>query len=299
MRSCQQCREAKRKCIPVKHNGTSSQCGRCLRHHLPCSHSRVERLGRTRLEARPPIAPLSTESQTVNDFLSDDGAVTELVHEYLSKIHGRPHSIFHTATLWKDICDRQASKALILAICAMGAHVSTQPTLRSLEPLLTAESKRLLQIDLERVCLENIQTCILVANLCVAHANPSSEFLFFREFSSSPLVFYSIHTSACRSLPPIQCLNTHTEREREHRHGDSHDAIDGATDRTSECQPSLSGAPDPNLVGTFCSGQLVFLEPGFPSPDERLASAGSATHGRASFCRHESGRDFGRPEGTV
>ncbi|KUL92275.1 hypothetical protein ZTR_02401 [Talaromyces verruculosus] len=65
----------------------------------------------------------------------------------------------------------------------MGSHVSTQPTLRSLEPLLTAESKRLLQIDLERVCLENIQTCILVANLCVAHENPSSEFLFFRKLS--------------------------------------------------------------------------------------------------------------------
>lgn len=101
-----------------------------------------------------------------------------LVHEYLSKIHGRPHSIFHA----KDIRDRRASKALIVAICAMGAHVSTQPTLRSLEPLLTAESKRLLQIDLEHVCLENIQTCILVVNLCVAHANPSSEFLFFRKF---------------------------------------------------------------------------------------------------------------------
>jgi hypothetical protein len=105
-----------------------------------------------------------------------------LIHEYLSKIHGRPHSIFHVATLWKDIRDRRASKALVLAICAMGAHVATQPALRSLEPLLTAESKRLLQIDLERVCLENIQTCILVANLCVAHANPSSEFMFFRKF---------------------------------------------------------------------------------------------------------------------
>lgn len=106
-----------------------------------------------------------------------------LVHEYLSKVHGRPHSIFHAATLWKDIRDKRAGKALILAICAMGAHVSNQPVLRSLEPLLTAETKRLLQIDLERVCLENIQTCILVANLCVAHANQSSEFLFFRRFS--------------------------------------------------------------------------------------------------------------------
>lgn len=199
MRSCQQCRDAKRKCIPTEGEHSMPSCGRCLRHHLACSHSQATRLRRTRLEARQPVTQSPTElqnlSQRVDDFLSDDGSVTMLVHEYLSKIHGRPHSIFHAATLWRDIRDGRASKALILAICAMGAHVSNQPTLRSLEPMLTTESKRLLQIDIERVCLENIQTCILVANLCVAHANPSSEFLFFREYSS---IFKSyIHMRAC------------------------------------------------------------------------------------------------------
>ncbi|KAJ5613446.1 hypothetical protein N7510_006640 [Penicillium lagena] len=186
MKSCRQCRAAKRRCMLGKGSDSSPSCDRCLRHHLACSHSQLKPLVRTRLEARHPVTRSSTESQTrptsLDDFLSDDGSVAVLVHEYLSKIHGRPHSIFHAATLWKDIRKRQASKALILAICAMGAHVSNQPGLRSLEPLLTTESKRLLLIDLERVCLENIQTCILVANLCVAHANPSSEFLFFRKF---------------------------------------------------------------------------------------------------------------------
>jgi hypothetical protein len=187
MRSCRQCRDAKRKCIPGKGSALSTPCDRCLRHHLPCSHSQATLLRTRTLHPRRPGSQSPTESQTrakrVDDFLADDGSVAVLVHEYLSKIHGRPHSIFHDATLWKDIRDRHASRALILAICAMGAHVSNQPTLRSLEPLLTAESKRLLQLDLEHVCLANIQTCILVANLCVAHANPSSEFLFFREFS--------------------------------------------------------------------------------------------------------------------
>lgn len=186
MRSCLQCRDAKRKCIPGRGCALSAPCDRCLRHHLPCSRSQANLLRMRALNARRPDSQSSTESQTrdkrVDDFLADDGSVAVLVHEYLSKIHGRPHSIFHDATLWKDIRDRQASRALILAICAMGAHVSNQPSLRSLAPLLTAESKRLLQINLEHVCLDNIQTCILVANLCVAHANPSSEFLFFREF---------------------------------------------------------------------------------------------------------------------
>ena len=185
MRSCQQCRDVKRKCIPARDSDSVPSCNRCRRPRLACSHSQIKPSARTRLEARQLLARSSTESQTgckiVDDFLSNDESVAVLVHDYLSKIHGRPYSIFHAATLWKDIHDRRASRALILAICAMGAHVATQPSLRSLEPLLSAESKRLLQIDLERVCLENIQSCILVANLCVAHANPSSEFLFFRE----------------------------------------------------------------------------------------------------------------------
>jgi hypothetical protein len=100
----------------------------------------------------------------------------------LTKIHDRPHSIFHSSTLWSKIRQKSVSRALLLAICATGAHLSNQPTVRSLIPLLTAECKRLLQNSMEQICLENIQTCILVANLCAAHANPSSEFLFFRMY---------------------------------------------------------------------------------------------------------------------
>jgi hypothetical protein len=100
----------------------------------------------------------------------------------LTKIHDRPHSIFHSSTLWSKIRQKSVSRPLLLAICATGAHLSKQPTVRSLIPLLTAECKRLLQNSMEQICLENIQTCILVANLCAAHANPSSEFLFFRMY---------------------------------------------------------------------------------------------------------------------
>ncbi len=41
------------------------------------------------------------------------------------------------------------------------------------------ESKRLLKADLERICLENVQACILIGNLCGAEANADSESLFF------------------------------------------------------------------------------------------------------------------------
>lgn len=50
------------------------------------------------------------------------------------------------------------------------------------------ESKRLLLADLERICVENIQTCILLANLYAAHLNPSSEALFFRKCQRPKIV---------------------------------------------------------------------------------------------------------------
>ncbi|PKX91313.1 fungal specific transcription factor domain-containing protein [Aspergillus novofumigatus IBT 16806] len=131
-------------------------------NRLPANRLRIRILNARRLNSQSSTEP-QTRDKGVDGFLADDGPVAVLVHEYLSKIHGRPHSIFHAATLWKDIRDWQASRALILAICAMGAHVSNEPSLRSLAPLLMAESKRLLQINPEHVCLDNIQTCILVA----------------------------------------------------------------------------------------------------------------------------------------
>lgn len=186
MTSCQQCRDAKRKCIYADHGSSDPSCQRCKRRTLKCSRSWLQQRGAT---TRRPVAPAPPASppapsptKTLEGFLSNAESVSRLVQEYMSRIHGRPHSIFHGATLWRDIREGRAGQALILSICAMGAHTVDDPALRSLEPLLTAECKRLLLADLERVCLETVQTCILVANLCVAHGNSSSEFLFFRMF---------------------------------------------------------------------------------------------------------------------
>ena len=204
-------------------------CRRCLRLHLECSHSQIQRVLRSRLEPRAhessSLKDLEQKSsKEIRDFLADDELVHVLVDEYLTKIHGRPHSIFHAATLWRDIRERRASKQLILAICAMGAHVSARPNVRSLVPLLTSESKRLLQIDLERICLENIQPCILVANLSVAHANPSSEFLFFRK--SSPF-----KASASKAVWPFMV-------NKSNRNGNGNVATIRTPHRTRQRQPS-------------------------------------------------------------
>lgn len=63
----------------------------------------------------------------------------------------------------------------------MGARFDEDGEIRALEDNYMEESKRLLLADLENICIENVQTCILIANLFAAHLNPSSEALFFRE----------------------------------------------------------------------------------------------------------------------
>jgi hypothetical protein len=103
-----------------------------------------------------------------------------LVHHYLDKVHNRPHSLFYPTKLRKEVQDGSINEALLLAICCMGARFDDDPQVRSLENSLMDESKRLLLGDLENVCFEEVQTCILVANLAAAHLNPSSESLFFR-----------------------------------------------------------------------------------------------------------------------
>jgi hypothetical protein len=104
-----------------------------------------------------------------------------LVDYYLTKLHNRPHSLFHPATLKKQVQDGSINKALLLSICSMGARFDTDDEIRSLENTYSNESKRLLLADLENICIENVQTCILIANLYAAHLNPSSEALFFRK----------------------------------------------------------------------------------------------------------------------
>jgi hypothetical protein len=96
-------------------------------------------------------------------------------------VHDKPHSIFHPATLRANLRNGYVGGALLCAICAIGSKFSSNPDHRSLETCLTSEAKRLLQADLENVCLENIQTSILIATLSSGNYQASSEALFVRK----------------------------------------------------------------------------------------------------------------------
>lgn len=181
--ACKQCREAKRRCI---RRGAGEACVTCEKRQVRCG-TRATTRGSTNIlpkpprqaQQSPPQEPVSSPAPELTPSMAQ-----ELVEYYLVKIHDRPHSIFHLPTIRDNVRQGTINRALLLALCSMGCRFSVDYRIQSMELSLLDESKRLLQSDLENICLENIQTCILIANLCASHGNPSSEALYFR--TSSP-----------------------------------------------------------------------------------------------------------------
>lgn len=179
-KACRECRVSKRKCSRID---TCGPCAQCLKRNLTCS-SMIKLTRDTHLIPRD-LGAASPES--AEDIGIQEDILIELVEHYIDKLHDRPHSLFHLPTLRESVRKRTINRALLLAICSLGSRFSTNAEIRALEHELMAKAKCLILVDLENICLENIQTCILVANLCAANATPSSEALFFRMSSALPI----------------------------------------------------------------------------------------------------------------
>lgn len=121
-------------------------------------------------------ASLHEERDAVNLSGSD---VRELVTDYLYYIHDRPHSLFHPDSLWDDIRQRRIGDGLLYAICSLASSLSPHAEVHRLGPQLANRSRELLLADLENVCLEHVQTCVILANVFAAELEPSSEALYF------------------------------------------------------------------------------------------------------------------------
>lgn len=184
-KACHGCRQSKRKC--TRRSGrVGDACDQC---HLSLANAPARRLPLLP-RSESPLEPALNNSV---DVTIDDAV--RLVGFYLTKVHNRPHSLFHSVTLQAKVRDGSVNKALLLAICSMGARFDEDDQIRSLENSYMDESKRLLLADLERICIENVQTCMLIANLYAAHLNPLSEALFFRKCHHSMMV-----ASVCNPL---------------------------------------------------------------------------------------------------
>ena len=191
--ACAQCRRAKRRC--TRHE-PSEACASCQQRELICEGKpQIQVVGQRTLVCRS-FATVNTTRQSPQHperqmgprpDLSR-GTAIELVDHYLDKFHGRPHSIFHPATLRSLVHNGTLNEALLYAICAIGCKFSGNPDTRYKGPGLATESKRLLQADISNICLENIQACILVATLSVGHGDSASEALFFRTYTIAEML---------------------------------------------------------------------------------------------------------------
>lgn len=186
--ACGQCRRAKRRCNRTELSGG---CAPCQQRQLICEEKpQVQLMGQRTLVPRSFTAasilrqsPQQPEPQIGPRLDISRGTAIELVDHYLDKFHGRPHSIFHPATLRSSVHNGSLKEVLLYAICAIGCKFSGNPETRVRGSGLAAESKRLLQADISNICLENIQACILVAMLSVGHGDSASEALFFRTYT--------------------------------------------------------------------------------------------------------------------
>ncbi|KAK1621745.1 fungal-specific transcription factor domain-containing protein [Colletotrichum phormii] len=172
LRACRQSRQSKRKCA---RKDPGEGCEPCRKRRLRCSAATSTPA--PIFEPQPETPKLQSTEGPPCAILSED-AVRELVEHYLTRIHGGCHSIFHPATLRAQVSNKTLKPLLLHAICAIGSKFSSQAELRDKEGQLAAEAKRLLHADLENICIENVQTCILLAMLSSGNCQPSSEALY-------------------------------------------------------------------------------------------------------------------------
>lgn len=188
-RSCHYCRQAKRKCIRA---GFGESCNPCRSRNLACSlvSSHLQHKG---VDQTPESVDLehkkgSFKNPGIDRFnplplpCLSRSEVLHLVDLYLRHFHGGTHSTFHPNTLRGKVRSESIGYGLLSAVCALGSKFSSSPDRRALETHLVAEAKRAVKSDLENVCLENIQTCLLITLLSAGDSQSPSETLFIRVF---------------------------------------------------------------------------------------------------------------------
>lgn len=184
--ACRQCRTAKRKCT---REGSGLGCTPCRERNLACgsAHARrreVRHIHSTESRHVPSPSPNNASTNPV-DRLSREELVG-LVETYLAKVHGQAHTIFHPSTLRGQLRNHSVPMVLLHAMSAIGSKFSTNSQHRQMGYELGSKARQALLADMENICLENIQACILVAMLSAGNCNISSEALFIRKEGPPP-----------------------------------------------------------------------------------------------------------------
>ncbi|KAH8589303.1 hypothetical protein B0O99DRAFT_523490 [Bisporella sp. PMI_857] len=169
-KACLQCREGKRRC---EKSSTGSACSQCRTRQLHCSSLSHGQTTETKT-LRPALDPIDT-----GQGLPPLDVIEEALNMYFLYIHDKPHSLFHEASLRECVRKRTVSRPVIFGILGLASRFSSDPDILSRAKLYASQAKRLLKDDLENICLENIQACVLIANACGADTEANSESLYF------------------------------------------------------------------------------------------------------------------------
>ena len=180
--ACRQCRTTKRKCTQNPADPQAS-CLACKSRNLECSKPWNIPRSRHLVQLTVPKTRLVPSTRVVcvddqNDIHSSTEA-SEFIRLYLRYIHDRPHSLFHERSLWNSLSNGDLPEGLIAAICALGCRFAAGQVQQDLASAFRERSKSLLAQHLEDISIENIQTCILLANSYAAERNNQLEALYF------------------------------------------------------------------------------------------------------------------------
>ncbi|KAF5680755.1 hypothetical protein FDENT_8316 [Fusarium denticulatum] len=118
----------------------------------------------------PPRLSQSTHTQDEKMYLVD---------LYFRFIHDSPHSLFHEPTFKASVAEGIVSQPVLLAMLGLSARFATDPDVVARGPMYRAQATAALKEDLEHICIENIQACILVGNNFFGEGDADAESLYF------------------------------------------------------------------------------------------------------------------------
>ncbi|KAF3916728.1 hypothetical protein ABW20_dc0106802 [Dactylellina cionopaga] len=105
--------------------------------------------------------------------------IFKLVDLYFDYIHDKPHILFHEPSLKRSVRDGTVSRTVLLSLIAISARFADDPEVRALGPAYAQEAKSCFKAELERVCIENIQAAIVIANIFLAEGDSRAESLYY------------------------------------------------------------------------------------------------------------------------
>ncbi|KAF2151514.1 hypothetical protein K461DRAFT_328734 [Myriangium duriaei CBS 260.36] len=162
-KSCAACRKEKRRC---ERRLPGQACVACRQNSRPCSLT--DTIWRPQVHGGPD-----------SELAPDRNTVEHLLNLYVQHIHDRPHTLFHLPSLRDAVCHGGACKAVLYAIMALGARLSTYDELRTRSCHYAARSRELLKQKMETVSIENVQAGILIAEYAGQEGSRSTEALYF------------------------------------------------------------------------------------------------------------------------